>query len=544
LLATTFSAAGCKPEKPPFKKYRIGEQGLAEEKQIQAERLSSTVLARVGGLEIRAGEVVEFLRDLPSYQRYYYSTPEKIKLFLQNYMMLLLLSSEASAQGLDSTPYVRAALEEALAERYKQSYLATAVKPSDITEEEILRYIETTKPRPDEAAANAALLARKRKDAWAKHEQEIRAEYGIPKADPATPSSPPVKPAGLPPEGGGETGDQQSTSFPRVGLTGGGETGDQQSTSFPRVGLTGGGETGDQQSRIAWTEGRAVTREEVEAYLNRLPPFQRKLYSTREKKLELVKDLIRLQALVAAAGAEGLDEAVGTGTTARGGTAARADSAKGASPSAGERATAESEMVDRYLRAHFGEDAEVPVSDQEVAARYERDKRKYVKPERVRVSHILLPDKETADKVHAGLIADLGKSGPGTRETFRTLVKAHSTDAISRARGGDLMYFARDGSNDGGHVIDPAVVGAAFSIRNTNQVSAVVQGKDGFHILLLTDRKAGTDSPLSEVKEVIRAAIKRESLDRKRRAMMDGLVDFDAWSFDMEQLAMVNTENP
>jgi hypothetical protein len=185
LLAAWGVAAGCRPEKPPMKTYRIGEQGLQEGKQVQEEKLSGVELATVGGRPITAMEVVDFLRELPAFQRYYYSSPEKILLFVQNYVVMMGLAGDAVAAGLANAPYVRATLEKALALKYQQEFLSNAVKPSDIPKHEVDAYLASHPglAAPDADAAGqavAAILSQRREDAWRRHLEALRTVYGIP----------------------------------------------------------------------------------------------------------------------------------------------------------------------------------------------------------------------------------------------------------------------------------------------------------------------------------------------------------------------------
>jgi PIN domain nuclease of toxin-antitoxin system len=176
-----------RPEKPAMQKYRIGEQGLAEEEALKEEGLQQTVVGRIADYELTAAEVEKALKLLPPFQRYYYSSPEKLRIFLQNYAMLLLLAREALGRGLDQDPYVRFVVEEKLAERYRQAWLADAVKPSAITDEDVEAWLEQhpeTGAAGDKVerseqdlvtAAKAAILEERRAAAWARHLEELNA---------------------------------------------------------------------------------------------------------------------------------------------------------------------------------------------------------------------------------------------------------------------------------------------------------------------------------------------------------------------------------
>jgi len=151
------------PQKPPIRQYRIGEQGLAEEERLRRVHLEEIGLMEIGGYSVSAQELADALGRLPPYQRYYYSNPEKVEVFAQNYALVHLLARQAADAGLDADPLVRLALEEELAARYKADWLASAVKASDL-------------PQGDkDSAARAALLEERRQAAWAAHLKKLEA---------------------------------------------------------------------------------------------------------------------------------------------------------------------------------------------------------------------------------------------------------------------------------------------------------------------------------------------------------------------------------
>jgi len=170
-----------KPAKPEMRTYRIGEQGLAHDQSAQLDRLGQIVVAEIDGHEVTAKEIEMALSKLPPFQRYYYSSPEKIVIFLQNYALMQLLSAEAEQRGLRNDLYVRLVLEEKLAQNYRQVYLSEHVKPSDIVEEEIDEYMSVhaeelaaAEGMADRAtAAKAAILAERREGAWKQHLEEL-----------------------------------------------------------------------------------------------------------------------------------------------------------------------------------------------------------------------------------------------------------------------------------------------------------------------------------------------------------------------------------
>lgn len=269
---------------------------------------------------------------------------------------------------------------------------------------------------------------------------------------------------------------------------------------------------------VAWRETRQISTEEFQRYLNRLPPFQRREYAALEKKMELLKNLIKFETLAEMARAEGFDN----------------------DPDV--QLALKTEMVKKLIQSRYGQDAKVEISDDQIQARYEKDHRRYHKPERVRVSHIFVTDEGTAKQVLEELKATIEKPGSNTRKVFREFVNKYSEDETSKRRGGDLLFFSREQVASGEKKIDPAVVEAAFVTPNTNQVSSIISGADGYHIIMLTNRRAKIDQSLDQVKEDIRAHLKRETLDRRRKQFMDQVVDYDEWHMEMNALGKIQVE--
>lgn len=175
-----------KPDRLETHIYRIGEQGLAEQDGMGVDHLAGTVVSRIAGYDVTAGEVELALKELPPYQRFYYSSPEQVRVFLQNYAMFLLLSSKSQERGFDRDPYVRFVVEEELVRRYKQVYLAEAVKVSDFSAEEVEAYLRehgeslrsgdspVRSGKEQETAAKASMLESRRIRVWEDHIAALR----------------------------------------------------------------------------------------------------------------------------------------------------------------------------------------------------------------------------------------------------------------------------------------------------------------------------------------------------------------------------------
>ncbi len=270
---------------------------------------------------------------------------------------------------------------------------------------------------------------------------------------------------------------------------------------------------------VAWSGEKRIFVDDFDHYIKRMPPAQRREFSSLEKKQEMVRNMITFYTLAQEAQARGLDKDPEVLLAMR------------------------TEMVKKLLQERFGEGAPVAVDDAMVEARYQEHFTMYNKPARVRASHILLADKAEAEKVYAELKREIEVPGNSTRKVFREFVRKYSTDTATVERGGDLLFFAADGRRDGAPNLDPTLAQAAFVVQNVNQVSRVIKSELGYHILLITNRREEVARPLAEVKESIRENLAREQREKLRREFMDKLVDFDQWHIDSQILDAIGVES-
>jgi len=155
--------------------------------------------------------------------------------------------------------------------------------------------------------------------------------------------------------------------------------------------------------------------------------------------------------------------------------------------------------------------ADVKVSDDDVKAYYEKNKKQYetpAEPESRDLRHILVKKKAKADELYAQLQADPSK--------FAQLAKKFSTDTSSAANGGKLP----PGVGVKGR-LDPAFEKVAFSIKE-NVVSKPVKSQFGWHLIeALGPVKAGTPAKPTALNSQVKAAIRQQLLAQKQRQEMD-----------------------
>ena len=122
------------------------------------------------------------------------------------------------------------------------------------------------------------------------------------------------------------------------------------------------------------------------------------------------------------------------------------------------------------------------ITEEEIAALYKTEYLDKPKVEEVRAGHILVPEKEAADKLKAQL--DGGAD-------FAALAAEHGTDGTA-SRGGDLGWFVHSD-------MVPEFADAVFDME-AGQVSEPVQTPFGWHLIKLEERRDRQPPALDEVR--------------------------------------------
>lgn len=139
----------------------------------------------------------------------------------------------------------------------------------------------------------------------------------------------------------------------------------------------------------------------------------------------------------------------------------------------------------------------IVITEEDITEFYDNNKEKYMTPEIMRVSHILVPSREEAEAILEEL-SD-GKS-------FEDMARAKSVDPTAQ-RGGDIGYFPK------GQLMPE--FDRACSGLQVNEISGAVRTKLGYHLIKLTDRRAPELRPVGSVSEDIEArlrTVKRQKL--------------------------------
>jgi peptidyl-prolyl cis-trans isomerase D len=158
--------------------------------------------------------------------------------------------------------------------------------------------------------------------------------------------------------------------------------------------------------------------------------------------------------------------------------------------------------------------AKVTVSQADLQRAYDENLQQFTTPEQVRASHILLRTEgkdEATVKAKAEEILKEARAGAD----FSELAKQYSEDESNAKNGGDLDYFGR------GRMV-PEFDTAAFNME-VGQISDLVKTQFGYHIIKLTDKKAGVTRPLDEVKQQLTDQIQSERAQEQAASLAQTL---------------------
>jgi len=175
-------------------------------------------------------------------------------------------------------------------------------------------------------------------------------------------------------------------------------------------------------------------------------------------------------------------------------------------------------LIQLFVRKEFQES--VPpesVPDKEIAKYYEDNPEEFRRPEMRRARHILVASKKEAQGILRQLASD-------ESSTFRALAKQKSLDTETKLRGGDLLYFERDGTVVGkqdGAAIDATLVKAAFRLEKTGDMSKPLNLGDGkWSVLELTGIRPEKIQTFEQASGLIRRKLWRE----ERESALDELM--------------------
>jgi len=260
---------------------------------------------------------------------------------------------------------------------------------------------------------------------------------------------------------------------------------------------------------VARVDGKEITVTDVQQKINGLDPYSKARFSSPEQRKKFLENLVRFEVLSSEALKRGYDK----------------------DPDV--QRVLKNEMIQVFLRKELDEKLKAEeISDAAVAQYYREHEARFRQAEQVRVSQILVKDRALADKVAAEARSQ-GKTDAG----FRALVSKYSEDVDSKELGGDLTFLDRKSTQ-----FPPALIEAAYALKEVGDVSPPVASDKGFHVVKLTQRRAGFTRPIETVAGEIRRLILGDRRAKKMEEMVAQMREKLKVEIYEDQLAKVTVE--
>jgi len=147
-------------------------------------------------------------------------------------------------------------------------------------------------------------------------------------------------------------------------------------------------------------------------------------------------------------------------------------------------------------------DKEDPVTDDQIETYYNDNKDTLSSPAQIRARHILVQDDQLSEEGRTSIEAIKTKIENGDA-TFEEMAEEYNSDATAEV-GGDLGWFSQDGS------MVKEFEDAAFALEEKGDMSDVVETQFGYHLILLTDKKAEHQKTLKEARDEIKHILEEQ----------------------------------
>jgi parvulin-like peptidyl-prolyl isomerase len=265
------------------------------------------------------------------------------------------------------------------------------------------------------------------------------------------------------------------------------------------AGAPPGGLTAEQAALVVARVGdRTITLGDYAATLERMDQFDRLRYQSPERRRELLEEIIDVELLAQDGRQKKLDQQPETQQAVR------------------------QVLRDALLaRATHGLPAPADIPQNEIRAYFDAHRDDFREPERRRVAHILVKDKETAARV-------LAAARKASARDWGQLFLKHSLDAPKKGQpapplemAGDLGIVGPEGDARGDNPrVSPAVRAAAFEIGSVGEVlSRAVQDGAGVHVVRLVGKTGAHERSLADADRSIRVAILQAKIADKEKAL-------------------------
>jgi len=253
------------------------------------------------------------------------------------------------------------------------------------------------------------------------------------------------------------------------------------------------------RARVYATVGDVrVTVGRIEDEIAQMSPFLRARYRDPAKLRELADSLVRFELLAREAERDGYGDRQVV------------------------QRSVKQAIVQNLIKTEFDERVtRESITAEEIQAYYDSHQDEFGRPAMVRASHVLLTRREEAEAL-------LTEARAADARQFRELARRHSIDTETKLRGGDLRYFTQSGLPAGAREddtpVDPAIVAAAFALREVGDVvSEPIAVGEHWSLVKLTGRRDAEQRTIEQASEGIRLRLWREKRQRAIDEFVDGL---------------------
>jgi peptidyl-prolyl cis-trans isomerase D len=146
--------------------------------------------------------------------------------------------------------------------------------------------------------------------------------------------------------------------------------------------------------------------------------------------------------------------------------------------------------------------AQQTVSDEDLHAAYDKNKSKYVEPERRKAAHILIAVADQKEDAAALKLAQQVLAEAKAGKDFGQLAKQYSKDSGSADKGGELDPATRED-------LDKPFADALFSMK-PGEITGPVKTQYGYHIIKLEEIEPGHTRTFDEARPELEAELKRD----------------------------------
>lgn len=273
---------------------------------------------------------------------------------------------------------------------------------------------------------------------------------------------------------------------------------------------------------VAKVGDQVITADELKRRLDETSPFLRARYNTLERKKEFLENLIRNELLAQEAQRQGLDK----------------------SPAVKEQM--KRAMIQELIKKQLDEKLTgADIAEADLKKFYDSHVEDFVKPERARVFHILLPARDAKEKAAArakavALLKDIdAREKKGEVNAFQTTAMKESQDKLSAPMGGDLRFLSRD---ELAKAYSNELANAAFELKNAGDKAGPIETPAGIELVKLQVKTVALNRSFDESKDSIRGRMARERRSREYDEWMKKLRESTTVAINDSELEKVQVE--